>query len=212
MHISPFLHSHSLHSGFLYFCILHYHFCIVDHACTKRAVSRRGSLVACVRREFFSATAFDRLNVVQAVMQATGKPVLSQRGGTTVVASLFGLDPEAEIAAIEAAERAKADQEMDDIGVADKLKEIAGDVQQPSENEASKINLSTDDMNAVVTVNEYRHLAGLGPLRLPNGLDDPDGGLTVTEFSAKRAITAEAEAKAEINTDAIEPLTELSFP
>jgi len=54
--------------------------------------------------------------------------VLSQRGGTTVVASLFGLDPEAEIAAIEAAERAKAEQEMEDIGVADKLKEIAQDV------------------------------------------------------------------------------------
>ena len=30
--------------------------------------------------EFFSATAFDRLSVVHAVMQTTGKPVLSQRG------------------------------------------------------------------------------------------------------------------------------------
>lgn len=53
-------------------------------------------------------------------------------------------------------------------------------------NKAPSIALAPTDIARVVSVNEARASAGLGPLLL-NGAPDPDGALTVEEFSAKKA-------------------------
>ena len=52
---------------------------------------------------------------------------------------------------------------------------------------APSIALAPADIARVVTVNEARASAGVGPLVLPNGAPDPDGGLTVEQFAAKKA-------------------------
>lgn len=53
-------------------------------------------------------------------------------------------------------------------------------------NKAPSIALAPTDIARVVSVNEARASAGLGPLLL-NGVPDPDGALTVEEFSAKKS-------------------------
>lgn len=55
---------------------------------------------------------------------------------------------------------------------------------------APSITLAPTDIAKVVRVNEARASAGLGPLTLPTGALDPDGLLTVEEFSAKKAAAA----------------------
>ena len=57
---------------------------------------------------------------------------------------------------------------------------------------APSITLAPTDLARVVSVNEARASAGLGPLVLPTGAKDPDGLLTVEEFAAKKAANAEA--------------------
>lgn len=52
---------------------------------------------------------------------------------------------------------------------------------------APSITLAPTDLARVVSVNEARASAGLGPLVLPGGAQDPDGLLTVEEFAAKKA-------------------------
>lgn len=54
------------------------------------------------------------------------------------------------------------------------------------------ITLAPTDVAKVVLVNEARASAGLDVLRLPNGAPDPDGLLTVEEFSAKKAAASKA--------------------
>lgn len=51
------------------------------------------------------------------------------------------------------------------------------------------IQLAPTDIAKVVRVNEARASAGLGPLTLADGMLDPDGLLTVEQFSAKSAAT-----------------------
>lgn len=48
-----------------------------------------------------------------------------------------------------------------------------------------KVTLAPTDVAKVVLVNEARASAGLGPLMLPDGGEDPDGLLTVTKFDEK---------------------------
>ena len=52
---------------------------------------------------------------------------------------------------------------------------------------APSIALAPTDIARVVTVNEARASAGVGPLTLPTGAPDPDGALTVEQFAAKKA-------------------------
>lgn len=71
-----------------------------------------------------------------------------------------------------------------------------------------QIKLTSTDLASVVTVNEVRRGEGLGDLMLINGKSDPDGGLTIQEFRAKRTITGEAEGeqeavKAMVSTDGL---------
>lgn len=55
---------------------------------------------------------------------------------------------------------------------------------------ASTVELAPTDIAKVVTVNEARKSQGLGALLLEDGTEDPDGGLTVAEFTAKREASA----------------------
>lgn len=57
---------------------------------------------------------------------------------------------------------------------------------------APAIALAPTDIARVVTVNEARASAGVGPLVLPDGARDPDGDLTVEAFSAKKAAASQA--------------------
>jgi len=52
---------------------------------------------------------------------------------------------------------------------------------------APSIALAPTDIARVVSVNEARSSAGLGPLLGPGGVPDPDGLLTVMEFATKKA-------------------------
>lgn len=60
---------------------------------------------------------------------------------------------------------------------------------------APSIALAPTDIARVVTVNEARASAGVGPLTRPDGTPDPDGQLTVEQFATKKA------AEAQIATD-----------
>lgn len=59
---------------------------------------------------------------------------------------------------------------------------------------APTITLAPTDIARVVKVNEARASAGLGPLTLADGSADPDGFLTVEEFSAKKTAKQDATA------------------
>ncbi len=59
---------------------------------------------------------------------------------------------------------------------------------------APSIALAPTDIARVVTVNEARASAGVGPLTLADGTPDPDGRLTVEQFAAKKAADATAQA------------------
>lgn len=57
-----------------------------------------------------------------------------------------------------------------------------------------EIAIGVDSVASIVTVNEARESQGLSPLTLPDGSDDPDGGLTISEFREKKmALATEAE-------------------
>ena len=62
-------------------------------------------------------------------------------------------------------------------------------------NKAPSIALAPTDIARVVTVNEARASAGVGPLVLADGTPDPDGSLTVEQFAAKKAAEATATAQ-----------------
>jgi hypothetical protein len=57
-------------------------------------------------------------------------------------------------------------------------------------NKAPSITLAPTDIAIVVKVNEARASAGLGPLTLPDGSLDPDGGISVAAFKAKQEAKA----------------------
>lgn len=70
---------------------------------------------------------------------------------------------------------------------------------------APTISLAPADIAKVVLVNEARASAGLGPLTLATGGADPDGLLTVEEFSQKKAAEAEAAKTAAANPTGANP-------
>jgi hypothetical protein len=61
-----------------------------------------------------------------------------------------------------------------------------------TEDKVPTIQLAPTDVAKVVLVNEARASAGLGPLLLATGAEDPDGKLTVSAFDAKQAARAAA--------------------
>lgn len=63
-----------------------------------------------------------------------------------------------------------------------------------TDSKAPTITLAPTDIARVVSVNEARASAGLPKLLRPDGSEDPDGRLTVEEYSAKKAANAAAAA------------------
>ena len=57
---------------------------------------------------------------------------------------------------------------------------------------APTIALAPADLVGVISVNEARTSAGFGALQLPDGAPDPDGFITATEYTAKKAKKAAA--------------------
>lgn len=62
---------------------------------------------------------------------------------------------------------------------------------------APKLQIGVAITESITTVNELRSLLDppMGPLKLPSGVDDPDGWLTITEFKSKRSAKGEAEGE-----------------
>jgi len=63
-----------------------------------------------------------------------------------------------------------------------------------------RVALTPSALGAIVTVNEARAAAGMGPLEGEGGGRNPDGDLTVAEFQAKHAATVATAAQAEAGT------------
>jgi phage gp29-like protein len=93
-----------------------------------------------------------------------------------------------------------AEEEAEDV----EFEEVPGDEPKllgPAEDEAPDLELTPSTLGAIITVNEARNVKGLAPLVTPAGDIDPDGGLTIAEFEAKRAsIIAQAENAKEGST------------
>lgn len=96
-------------------------------------------------------------------------------------------------AAIDAAKKNSFDVTTDYVQkLAAEFGIIAPPLPAPTASKAPTITLAPTDVAKVVKVNEARASAGLGPLVLLGGALDPDGELTVEEFSAKKANAAKA--------------------
>jgi PBSX family phage portal protein len=80
-----------------------------------------------------------------------------------------------------------------------------GDDEPLGARRASSFQVTRTAMGAVVTVNEARASYGMGPKLLPDGTPDPDGELTLAEFSSRvrsgAAPTAPAEKGTGVNVD-----------
>jgi phage gp29-like protein len=80
------------------------------------------------------------------------------------------------------------------------------------------IQLSVEDVGKIVTVNEGRGAQKLGPLKTPEGADDPDGYLTIEQFSAKHSTPASsplespAPQKPQNGSSPLEPLQRNKTP
>lgn len=67
-----------------------------------------------------------------------------------------------------------------------------GDGGSSDDSHADKMNIQvgSDAVTSIVTVNEARAAQGLPPLALPDGTPDPDGDLTIKEFNEKKMASA----------------------
>jgi hypothetical protein len=96
-------------------------------------------------------------------------------------------------AAIEAAKKNSFDVTEKYVkDLADEFGIIAPPLPVATTSSKPTVTLAPTDVARVVSVNEARASAGLGPLLGINGQPDPDGRLTVEEFSAKKAAAASA--------------------
>jgi hypothetical protein len=96
-------------------------------------------------------------------------------------------------AAIEAAKKNSFDVTVDYVTkLAAEFGIIAPPLPDASASKKPTITLAPTDVAKVVLVNEARASAGLDVLKLPSGAADPDGLLTVEEFSAKKAAASKA--------------------
>jgi phage gp29-like protein len=129
------------------------------------------------------------------------------------------LTPRARFVVMEPADELKEAQTLEAIGAAVSSLELAGinvdkdavaeqwgipvqvdedeDLEQGGGNPAAHLDLTPSAIAAIATVNEARAAQGLGPLKTEGGALDPDGMLTVSEFTAKNAATVAAAAAAE---------------
>lgn len=158
---------------------------------------------------YFKPTSDDHAKDATAAGQAAGgKPVLSQQTAVEVMAQSYDRDGAEEWARVKAEARELAERQEEgmfpDIGgeVPEGAPEVAGDEEQAgaAPTSAPGVAITATDIAKIVTVNEARAGQQLGPLMMPDPdgsgtVRDPDGELTVYEFTKKREEGAKAGAK-----------------
>jgi hypothetical protein len=179
----------------------------MEQVSVPRDPGKDGGEVSLSWPKWFSPTPADLLQESQTATAATGgKPYMSQQTATESFAKSMGLDAREEWERVRsqgAAEQAAQSEMFRTPGVS--MGAAAGAVSEGAEVEESTsggapvgkagAELTSSDIASIVTVNEGRSGAGLGPLMGLDGKPDKDGSLTVSEFKAKRLALAQAEAE-----------------
>jgi hypothetical protein len=164
---------------------------------------------------YFKPTAQDvNLHSTGMSVATAQQAVLSQETAVNLMANLLDRDGTQEWVKVQAEAALRARREQEGMfpamggevppGAPEQLASEAGvaDSQQQAEavlaelgQGTPKLTLAPTDIAKIVLVNEARKSQGLDVLRTPAGVVDPDGLLTVAEFTAKREAMATAEAK-----------------
>lgn len=165
---------------------------------------------------YFQPTPMDRLQASQAIGPAVaGAAFLSERTAVEEMAAALGRNPADEWKRF-AGDKASKQSELaasfgaDAGGMPGPDGELPAGAQPRQDPNAppqtglrsppagpEPLKLNASDLAAIVTVNEARASAGLGPLMKINGSQDPDGLLTMLEFKTQRADVVAAAAKAD---------------
>ena len=177
---------------------------------------------------YFKPTADDHSKDAQAATVATGgKPVLSQQTAVELTAQAYDRDATEEWTRVRA-EAAQRDGEQEGMFPPLGGEDLPGDGAEAgaegAEGEAAPagegeqaaaqvaaqeavgvpkgavVEITATDIAKIVTVNEARSSQGLGPLVTVDGVQDPDGGLTVAEFTKKREEGAKATSKVAVES------------
>lgn len=146
---------------------------------------------------YFEPTADDFQKDAGALSTATGgKPVMSQQTAVELFANARDRDGAEEWVRIQT--EAKAAAERDSLSSAGMFPPIGGgdspdlDPVVGGESGAVTIDLAPTDLAKVISVNEARKSQGLGPLLTVAGELDPDGALTIEQFTTGRQAAAAA--------------------
>lgn len=160
--------------------------------------------------EYFPPTADDKVKSVQGATQAVGgRPVLSQKTGIEIAATLYNRDAQEEQNRIGEEKKAELEQQGGmfppiggPVGAEGDLP--AGAAPVP----AHEVDIGVEARAKITTVNEARGTNG--PLKLADGTLDPDGFLTIALYDAKASAMAKAmasvwEAEATAKLEASQP-------
>lgn len=159
--------------------------------------------------EAYEVTGFRKPDGGEAVLKMVEMP--NGMGGSSRVAQIT----------ITPKELDEAGQAIDDAGAATGIPGALPGTAPPAlpgastdDPDALHIELGVDDMGTIFTVNEGRKSQGAGPLKLPDGTDDPDGWLTIAEFKAKRIAKSETigTGEGEIASPAPKPVASPALP
>lgn len=127
----------------------------------------------------FQPTPDDQAKMATTLSTATGgKAFLSKQTATEVAAYTFGRDPSEEWKRVQDSHAEDQAQQADMF--ADANGTMGGKEDEAGDDGRADITLAPTDLAAIVTVNEARASAGLGPLA-----DPVEGKMTITEFKAK---------------------------
>jgi hypothetical protein len=169
---------------------------------------------------FFNPTPTDQQAQATTIGAAVVQGIMSKKTGVEELSAIFNLDPFKEQARIDEQEldtgegraamlggdaggKVDSQDELPPGATPDETApaETAPDetpgtplFEEPVEKQG-KLELTASDLASITTVNEARGSVGLGPLLTRDGRPDPDGSLTVSEFSALRAAKGEAQGE-----------------
>ena len=156
--------------------------------------------------DYFTPTTDDKQKATTATAAAAGgKPVMSQQSAVEETASIYNLDPTKEWERVQSEHLMQSQYEQGMFPPAgdgatatadpnaQQHTDVTTKVPDTSKPNAQDGLLTSTDVGKIVTVNEARASLGLHPLIDEEGQPDPDGQLTVAEFSAKRDASATVE-------------------
>ena len=159
---------------------------------------------------YFKPSGTEKQAILTSLASATGgKPMLSQRAGTELVANLYDRDATEEWEAVQAEAKAARDTMVNEFsGVPGE------DDNEPhaSSATAGSVEIAPTDAVKVLSVNEVRGILHQGPLRLDDGSLDPDGELSVSAYDAKMQAQQAVEGEAEGTENAVEDSDGLPKP